>query len=172
MLANVLNYMERQPKSSQGKKVCIAAIYDPEAFERCHRAAVGEDVSVSIGVGDQEYSGAVALTGVLKAKGQLLGYLGSESDAIGQTCTVAVGDVDIVITDKASSFVSVNHFTAAGLDLNDYDVIVVKQGYLFDELSKLAQLAIFALTPGATDQRLERIPYRHLPRPIYPFDDV
>jgi microcystin degradation protein MlrC len=49
-------------------------------------------------------------------------------------------------------------------------VVVVKQGYLFPDLVDHAPRAIMALTPGASDLRLDRLDYRHIPRPVYPLD--
>jgi microcystin degradation protein MlrC len=45
-------------------------------------------------------------------------------------------------------------------------IVVVKQGYLFPDLSDRAPRAIMALTPGFTDLRLDKLPYRQAPRPI------
>ena len=49
-------------------------------------------------------------------------------------------------------------------------IVVVKLGYLFPDLADHAPRAIMALSPGATDLRLEELPYRRLSRPIYPLD--
>lgn len=86
------------------------------------------------------------------------------------TCTVSVDDLDVVIANRGESFITSNHFTRAGVDVRDYDLIVVKQGYLFDELSAVSKLDILAVTPGATYQRIEDIDYKNLPRPIFPMD--
>ena len=78
-------------------------------------------------------------------------------------------NVDFVIIDRPGSFISVGHFTeGAGLDLDEYQVVVVKQGYLFAELRKLAKLAILALTPGATHQIIENMEYHKIIPPVYP----
>jgi microcystin degradation protein MlrC len=77
-----------------------------------------------------------------------------------------------VIANKGDSFITVGHFNAAGLNMDDYDVIVVKQGYLFAELAALAKLHIMALTPGATYQLFHKLEFHHIPRPCYPFDQV
>jgi microcystin degradation protein MlrC len=49
-------------------------------------------------------------------------------------------------------------------------IVVVKQGYLFPDLADHAPRAIMALSPGATDLRLQELPYQRLPRPIFPLD--
>ena len=56
--------------------------------------------------------------------------------------------------------------------MDDYQVIVVKQGYLFPQLRGLAKLSILALTPGATHQIIENLEYRKIVPPVYPLHYV
>jgi microcystin degradation protein MlrC len=157
-------------KDLRGKRVLISAIYDSNAFRQLNAHVVGEQVVVKVGTDVDKYSSPVELKGVLKAKGDLLGYLNATNDKVGETCTLSLGNLDVVIANRGDSFITINHFTRAGVDVNDYDVIVVKQGYLFDELSAISKLDIMAMTPGATYQRIENIEYENIPRPIFPMD--
>ncbi|MEI3606500.1 M81 family metallopeptidase [Pseudogracilibacillus sp. SE30717A] len=154
------------------KKVCIAAIYDEKASKISENYNLGEEISLDIGIGFDSYSKSVTVRGIVKAKGALLGYLGGESDYVGSTCTISVGDIDIVIADKGHSFITMNHFAKAGLKIDDYDIIVVKQGYLFAELAEISKLHILAITQGATYQLIEELDFKNIKRPIYPFDEV
>lgn len=154
----------------EGKKVLISAIYDADAFNELNAHNVGEYVAVKVGANIDENSSPIELEGTLKAKGDLLGYLNATNDKVGGTCTVSVGDMDVIIANHGESFITINHFTRAGVNVNDYDVIVVKQGYLFDELSEISKLDILAMTSGATYQRIENIDYKNIPRPIFPMD--
>lgn len=157
-------------KKLEGKKVLISAIYDADAFRQLNEHRVGDHVAVNVGANIDENSAPVELEGTLKAKGDLLGYLNATNDKVGETCTVSVGDLDVIIANRGESFITINHFTRAGVQVDDYDVIVVKQGYLFDELSAASKLDILAMTPGATYQRIEDIDYKNIPRPIFPMD--
>jgi microcystin degradation protein MlrC len=49
-------------------------------------------------------------------------------------------------------------------------VVVVKIGYLEPELHACAGYSLLALTPGAVNQEIGRLPYRRLRRPIHPLD--
>ncbi|MFD2209580.1 M81 family metallopeptidase [Virgibacillus halophilus] len=157
-------------KNLKGKKVCLTAIFDEKAFEQCNQSDIGDEVSINLGVDYDESSKSHLVKGVLKAKGDLLGYLGATTDKVGEVCTISVGDLDIVVANSGESFITVGHFSAAGLNLEEYDVIFVKQGYLFPELSKLAALEILALTPGATYQLIEELDFKHIPRPCFPLE--
>lgn len=157
-------------KDLKEKRVLVAAVFDQETGKQLSTYQVGEKVMVNIGVNYDQDSAPVKIKGILKAKGDLLGFATAAKDRVGDTYTVSIGDLDVIIANRGDSFTTVNHFVEAGLDINDYDVIVVKQGYLFDELSEIAALEILALTQGATYQLIEELDYHHLIRPIYPLD--
>lgn len=145
------------------KKVLIAAIYDGEAFDELNRHEVGQQVSVKLGRGYDKHSEAIQICGFLKAKGDLLGYLNATDSKTGEVCTVSDGNVDIAIANSGESFITLGHFSRAGLDLEAYDVIVIKQGYLFHELAEVSRQHILALTPGATYLKIGDLEYRHIP---------
>lgn len=154
-------------KAITEKKVVIAAIHDVNAFETLNAYEIGDKVSVKVGMDYDESSAPILLEGTLKTKGDLLGYLNATNDKVGEVCTVSIGNVDVVIANRGESFITINHFTRAGLDVDAYDVIVVKQGYLFDELSAISKLDILAMTPGATFQKIKELDYQHIPQGIH-----
>jgi len=149
------------------KKVLIASIFDLEAYEVLNTHEIGQQVSVRIGKNEDANNEAVHVHGVLKAKGDLLGYLGATDNKVGEVCTVSIGNLDVVVANRGESFITINHFARAGLELGQYDVIVLKQGYLFDELSKISKLDILALTPGATYLNIRELDYQHISNSSY-----
>jgi len=158
----------------RGKKVLVTSIWDEKAVAECMRHDEGDELTVTVGKDYDDNTRAVTVTGRLKRKGRLLGYMGCEDDAVGDCVTIESGSVDFCIISRPGSFISKGHFgpKGAGLDMDDYQVIVVKQGYLFAELRKLAKLAILALTPGATHQIVETLPFRRIVPPVYPLNYV
>ena len=154
-----------------GKKICFAAIFDGNSYGQCQQYDVGDAINISVGIDYDEDSKGIEIKGRLKAKGELMGYLGCTSDKVGDVCVIALGSIDVVIANRGDSFITLDHFKAAGLDIEEYDIIIIKQGYLFDELSRIAKLSILALTPGATYQKIERLKYSNIPRPIFPLDE-
>ncbi|MDR1505631.1 MAG: M81 family metallopeptidase [Treponema sp.] len=159
-------------RNLNGKKVIITSIWDEKTVAECIKHREGERLTVSIGHGKNEDSKAVTVTAVLKKKGELKGYMSCETDTVGNSVTLTAGNIDIVITDKPGSFISAHHFNAAGLNLEEYHVIVVKQGYLFAELREKADLAILALTNGATNMMIEKLPFKRITPPVYPLTYV
>ena len=100
-------------------------------------------------------------------------YHYGDQTAIGSCVTVRLKDrpIDIVIAQKAVSFAEKAQYDYAGIDM-DYDVIVVKQGYLYPELKQAANYFVMSLTDGATNQRTEKIKYQKILRPMYPIDAI
>lgn len=158
----------------RGKKCLVTAIWDEKAVEEAWKYEEGDTLTLSVGKDYDENTRAITVTGKLKKKGNLLGYMGCEDDATGKCVTIEVGNVDFCVIDHPGSFISKAHFgpKGAGVNMDDYQVIVVKQGYLFAELTVLAELSILALTPGATHQIIENLEYRKIKPPVYPLKYV
>lgn len=154
------------------KRVLISAIFDKYSFEKINAYQVGDFITENVGVGHDENSTPVPLKGKLIAKGDLLGFMSSANDKVGEVCVVSIGNIDVVVANRGDSFTTLNHFKRAGITIEDYDIIAVKQGYLFDELSAVSEGEILALTPGATDQRLEKLEFHHIIRPMFPIDNI
>lgn len=153
-----------------GKRVLVTAIWDEDAVNAAWAHNEGDALTLKVGKDYDENTRAVTVTGTLKKKGHLLGYMGCENDATGRCITISTEHVDFCVVDHPGSFISKGHFGAkgAGLDMDDYQIIVVKQGYLFPELRPMAKLSILALTPGATHQIIEDLAYRKIEPPVYP----
>mgnify|MGYP001039488936 FL=1 len=149
-----------------GKQVLVTGIWDEKAVSECMKYNEGDSISLTVGKDYDENTKAVRVNGILKKKGKLYGFIGDE--VVGLAVTISVGPVDFVIIDRPGSFISFKHFEGAGLNIKDYQVVVVKQGYLFPELSSIADLAILALTPGATNQIIEDLEYKKFIPPVYP----
>jgi len=160
-------------KDFRGKKVLICAIQDPECHKLLMKKKEGEAVSFTLGAGIDKDSSPVKLTGRVKRKGIVSGSF-NRSRNKGNIVTVSVDgkDLDVGIIDCVVSYCEIQQFEAANLSWKDYDIIVVKQGYLFPELCKIAGMKTMSLTPGNTDQLTENIPYKTIFRPMFPVDKV
>lgn len=142
------------------KRILFASILSRQAYNFLNNYKIGDKVAVEVGDHFDENSKPVLLKGKLKSRGFLLGITG---DKIGKVHTVSSENIDVVITDKPNSFTTMEHFKQANVDINDYDIIVVKQGYLFDELAKVSDKNIFALTEGATHLLIDTLTYQNVP---------
>lgn len=157
------------------KRFLFATICDPTAYETLAKLPDGTETSLKLGVGYDEYSAPVTLEIVVKSKGELRGFMYRDHNrAYGYCVTVSVKGlpVDILVASNRQAMVEIHQFTDAGIALDDYDVIVVKQGYIFPELKAAGKLCVMSLTGGATPQDTASIPFKRIMRPMFPIDEM
>jgi microcystin degradation protein MlrC len=136
----------------------VAGIADEAAVALCQSAGTGASLPLSLGGKLDTVNGAP-----LPVQADVL-QLG---DGVAR---IKCGGVEVILAADRRPFTTEAVFAAAGADPRAYKVVVVKQGYLFPELRGIAARSILALTPGFTDLDLSRLPFRRVPRPIYPLD--
>lgn len=161
-------------KKPYSKQFLFAAINDAETFVKLKKYNIGEKATISLGMNFDELSAKINLDVSIKSKGYLAGYSYIRDGNFGDCITVKVKDkpIDIVVAGVNHPFVEIHQFAAAGLNYKDYDIIIVKQGYIFPELKKIGKLNIMALTQGATLQDTAKIPFKRIMRPMFPIDDI
>jgi microcystin degradation protein MlrC len=161
----------------QGKKTLFASICDPETYKTLSKFEVGQTTAIRLGTGKDVLSEPVELNVQVLSKGDVLRprTIGSgKFDPTGHEVTVRVLDknIDIIVTDHRQSYCCDEQMEAAGVVWTDYDVVVVKQGYIFPDLKAKAALAVMSLTDGATPQDTASIPFKRIMRPMFPVDDI
>ena len=97
--------------------------------------------------------------GEVVARGRILGFVGEDA---GEGVVVRDGNVDIVYSTVRTSFTMEEHFDAMGLNPADYDVVIVKQGYLWPGAASLAASQIFCMTPGTATNDFSTLPFKNL----------
>jgi microcystin degradation protein MlrC len=135
------------------KRILAAGIYDPEAFAFCRQFMELTSVVHIGGRFDTLNCEPLVITGepvkLVEAFGPYASGLILYRTAI----------FDLIITSRHIGFTSPDMFTALGIAAEDYDIVVVKLGYLTEEFKPLAKKAYMALTPGCSDEVLERLRY-------------
>lgn len=161
--------------SQLNKRVLIANITDPSAQKQLLNKQIGQSVSFTLGVGKDALSMPVEIEGIVVAQGEMRGNQWSGRDKVwGHVTSVALKDkpITVAVSSCNNSMTEVNQLIHAGLTLDDYDVIVVKQGYLFPELKEVASFFVMSLTDGATPQNTKQIDFKRIMRPMFPIDDI
>jgi microcystin degradation protein MlrC len=134
----------------------LAPLHAPAAVHAFHELGVGKELQIAIGQPPLEIAGRAVSIG--------------HDPLGGATATVRAGGVTLVLVERREAFTTVAHFERAGLDPLAHRIVVVKLGYLYPDLARIAPLALLGTTPGATDLVATRLPYRRLRRPIFPLD--
>ena len=162
-------------RKTRTKSFLFAAICDPGAFGKLNALAVGSAAEFTLGVNHDACSESVALRGTVKAKGKLMGYALHDVNAVfGECVVVSLQDenIDVIVSSTRQVLCEQHQFENAGVNWDDYDVIVVKQGYIFPECKAKGRLCVMALTPGATPQNTAMIPFKRIQRPMFPIDQI
>ncbi len=142
----------------------VAGMTDAQAVAACTQAGIGATLALSLGGKLDSAHGEP-----LPVHGKVLTLFDGDREK-GRQAVFQVGQVKVIITERRSAFTQVSDFTQVGVDPLAHKIVVVKLGYLFPDLLRIAPLAFMALTPGAAAQDLARLPYRHIQRPMYPID--
>lgn len=161
----------KRPDAIAGKKVLFSGICDPEALDAAIAVGVGGMLDQPIGAKvDARFAPAIPgpwkvvelVDGMFKE-----GYVGAVLDN---------GVVHVSVHRIRIKFTSLNDPTLhprpgqVWHDLSSYDVVVVKNGYMFPGQEALAASKFMALTPGGTDLDFDRLPFNRVWRPIFPLD--
>tara|TARA_R110002167_G_scaffold58047_9_gene164799 strand:+ start:527 stop:2077 length:1551 start_codon:yes stop_codon:yes gene_type:complete len=151
-------------KSSTGPSLIYASIPGPELVAEAINIGVGGQVSGYAGAAiDHRFAPPILISGTVEAIVQ--GDTHAETEVV-----VKVGSVHVIVTKKRKPYHKESDFTNLGLDPRNTDIVVVKIGYLVPELYDMRADWIMALTPGGVDQDLDRLPYKRIKRPMFPFD--
>lgn len=164
-------YLEQQNYNS--KKILFAGIYDDKLFSYLNKYSANKATEIELGTGENYLSNKIKLEVQIKNKGTLQQIFG-DTDSHGETITLSVKDkpIDIVLLNKAVGLAEFHQFKAANIELSEYDLVIVKQGYTYPDLKKYADYSIMALTDGVTNQQTEKIVFKQIMRPMMPFDKL
>ena len=138
----------------------VAGLTDPEAVERCFSAGEGRRLRLSMGATVEKSLGPP-----LSGEARVVRLVPEPRMAV-----VDVGGVEVVLTRRPAAFANVGDFELCGIELRRLRVVVVKQGYLFPGLTRIAARHIMLLTPGAGDMRTEGLPYSRRRVPLFPLE--
>ena len=141
----------------------VAVVVDADAVDACRSAGEGADVELSLGrTGPEANASPLSLTGTVATTRSVRGR---------SMAVVAADGVRIVIADDRVSVTDPTMLEELGEDPSTHDLVAIKCGYQSPAYQDIAARSILALTPGATNCRLDTLEYERVPRPIYPLDD-
>jgi microcystin degradation protein MlrC len=152
----VLRYLvERKAKSA-----LVAGINDTAAVKRCFEAGEGKKLTLSLGATIEKRFGPP-----LEVEAEVVRLVKGPRLAV-----IRIGPVEAILADGPMAFTDPSQFVPCGLDPLSRKIVVVKEGYLYPGLTRIAPRYIMLLTPGAGDMRIERLTYSRRRKPIFPFE--
>jgi len=142
------------------RSAVVAGLNDPAATAKCFEAGAGRRLRLSMGATIEKRFGPP-----LEAEVEVVRLVANPRRVVGR-----IGDVEVILADGPTAFTDARQFEPCGLDPLSRKLVVVKEGYLFPGLTRIAPRYIMLLTPGAGDMRLERLSYTRRRKPAFPFE--
>lgn len=157
------------------KSFLFATINDPKSYDKLKSVSDGEKSHITLGVGYDKWSKPVELDVIVKLKGEICRFKDGNLDKVfgGVVLVNIVGtNIDIMVANTRQPIIDNDQLNHIGIDWTQYDVIVLKQGYIFPEFKAKAKFYVMSLTMGATPQDTASIPFKRIMRPMYPIDEI
>jgi microcystin degradation protein MlrC len=140
----------------------VAGLADAPAVAACRAAGVGATVRLSLG-GKLDPITSPPLDATVR----VLHVLDEAGD--GQAL-IQVAGVKVIVTERRRPFHHVADMQRLGVEPLACKLVVIKIGYLEPDLKKHAPATLLALSPGAVNQDIVRLPFRRVRRPLFPLD--
>ncbi|AXG08737.1 M81 family metallopeptidase [Haloplanus rubicundus] len=156
----------------------LATIYDPEAVAAAAEAGVGAELSLSLGGRSGENGDPLDVTGRVRllSDGNYRNY-GPMSTGLdvsfGRTALLDVDGIDVLVGSHRQQPYDPEAFRSQGITPERERVLVLKSTVHYRAaFEPLVGAVREVATPGLCSPDLSAFDYQHVPRPIYPLDDV
>lgn len=141
-------------------------------------AAVGPGATLTrpVGGGLSGFFEPVTITGTVRSIAPGLLYIRGLPDPemdMGTTVIVDTGPVTLMISEHRG--IGGNHpdvYRAFGVEPADHAAVVLKTASNFQHFGPITSQVVRVATPGPTQSDIQGLPWRRIPRPIYPLDAV
>lgn len=162
--------------NQQIEGTALVPLIDPEVLEEAIKAGIGAEITISVYEEmDSSYSTPLKITGTVKTiSEQLEAKIGCWSNVkIGRTVLLEIGAIKLVLMEDKNY--AINHpvlYENLGLDVSKAKMVVLKTGSNFQFFEPWKKALIRVDSPGTTQSDLTGFEWTHLPRPIYPLDEL
>jgi microcystin degradation protein MlrC len=171
MLKALLEYAPQVPS--------VLWVRDPGVVESTWQRLPGERVEITIGgCYDRVNRRPIRIGGTLQSKSKgdyvLKGKFNKGlATSMGRTVVIEIGPISVVVSEGAAVMVDPEVYRSQGVHLESRKIVVVKSPGMFRmEYGPIAAAIFMVDTPGISSANIREVPYRHVPRPIYPLDPV
>lgn len=150
-------------------------LWDPLAVGICLSVGVGAKLKLRLGGKFEPHSGPsidVEAEVLHLAQNTWQDQLSNERVPIGDVAVVRVHGIEVLLNTKRTGVFSPTMFTRHGIVLEGKQVIGLKNLFRHtDVFAPLVRGQLYVATPGACPPDWASIPFRRIPRPIWPLDD-
>jgi microcystin degradation protein MlrC len=151
---------------------------DGAAVQELQTAVVGQPVQIMLGGRtDPDFGGgplAVEAELVSLSDGHFIGdgpMIHGLHGSFGSSAVIRVGGIEILVVTIPRQILDLQQFRAFGIDPQSKDVVALKSMQHFRAAFEPISGKIIVCDSGALcTTRYDRLPYRNVPRPIFPLD--
>lgn len=161
----------------------LALVKDPDAVAACVAVGVGNHVNLDLGGRtDRRHGEPLAVQAWVRSlsngryvnEGPMMAGVGVD---LGRSAVIICGPdapargIDVIVTSRAETPISLNIFRRHGIDPTERRVLALKgKGHFRASFEPIAGEVILVEGPGITGSDLSRLDFRHVRRPIWPLD--
>ncbi len=173
------NWVLRELLRYDWPRPALVTLVDPELVEEASRRGVGAELTAALGgKRDRRFSQPLTVTAqvaaLFEARFTLSGHLGRNLPIdMGPSAVLRRGNVHVVVTGRSGPHFAPELFLAAGLDPFGAAVLVAKSPCGFRAAYEgKAKRILVVRAPGCAPADFWRYEYRHVPRPLWPWDEI
>ena len=157
------------------RNAVVAPLWDPLAVGICFQVGVGAKLRLRIGGKFEPHSGppldADAEVLFLK-RNAYQDHLPGERIDIGDVAVVRVEGIEVMLTTLRTNLFSLSLFSLHGITFDDKQVVSIKNLYKHKDLFVTnTRKQLFVATPGTSNPDWSQLPFKRLPRPMWPLDE-
>ncbi len=157
----------------------LVTLVDPELVAEARRLGAGADLTAAMGgKRDHRFSQPIQVSArverLFDARFVMSGHLAKNMPIdMGPSAVLRAGAVCVVVTSRSGPHFAPDLFRAAGFDPFAASVLVAKSpcGFRAAYEGKAARIVV-ARAPGCAPSDFWRYEYRHIPRPLWPWDEI
>ena len=151
----------------------VATLFDPAAVAGAEALGPGHHGEFSIGDSNVPLKIRASVRGIYDGRfsESQPRHGGATHFDMGKTAVLQTPSLTIVVTSRRLFPVSLNQYSACGLDVDSFKVFVAKGVHApIAAYDTLGVTFVHVNTPGVTGADLSRFDFRHRRRPMFPFE--
>jgi microcystin degradation protein MlrC len=156
------------------RDAALGPLWDPMAVRLCFMAGEGARLALRFGGKTAPTSGQPidALVTVKRLVRDASQTLVSSKDPLGDSATISLGSIDVVLITQRSQAWGVDLFTGMGVPLAGKKIVVVKStNHFYAAFAPHASRVLYCDSGGPIPRDHRRVPYTRVQRPIWPLDE-
>ncbi len=172
------NHIPREVLKYDWPRPALVTLVDPELVAEAARRGVGAEFAAMLG-GKRDRSSTplpavVRAAKLFDARFVMSGHLARNMPIdMGPSAVLRVGNVHIVVTSRSGPHFSPRLFEAAGIDPFASQLLVAKSPCGFRAAYQArAKKMLVVRSSGCAPSDFWRYPFRNIPRPLWPWDDI